>query len=172
MCLGPAMEDRMTGKERRARELVEDGDRLVDWLDSEASEQRDGMRNLCLLAVILASGFAVLMVVVGRWQAAAPALVVAGLFLFIFVASFRRRVEEGARTLIDSLRHRPHEVRRIAHVVHGRHLFRTEAVLIECEGDGYLFVKTRHWDAVLNGLAARCRNARVELCVSRPGHRR
>jgi len=149
-----------------------DSDRIVDWLGSEAAAQRDSMRNQCLLGVMLASGFAVLAVFVGQGQAAVPALVLAGLLLSLFIGLSRRRVEEGARTLVDSLRHRPHEVRRIAHVLYGRHLFRTNAVVIESEGDGYLFVKTRHWDVVLNGLAARCPCARVELCCPRPGRRR
>lgn len=162
----------MMGKERRSSEPLADGDRLVDWLGSEATAQRETMRDQCLLVAILASGFAVLVLVLGRGQAAVPALVVAALFLLLFAVSFRRRVDEGARTLIDALCDRPHEVRRIAHVVYGRHFFTTNAVVIESEGDGYLFVKTRHWDVVLNGLAARCRNARVELCGPRPGRRR
>jgi hypothetical protein len=148
-----------------------DGDRIIDWLGSEAAAQRDTMRNQCLLAVILASGFAVLVVFLGRGQAAVPALALAGLFLSLFIGLSRRRVEEGARTLLDSLRHRPQEIRRIAHVVYGRNVFRTNAVVIESERDGYLFVKTRHWDVVLNGLAARCPHARVELCGPRPGRR-
>jgi hypothetical protein len=149
-----------------------DGDRIIDWLGSEAAAQRDSMRNQCLLAVILGAGLAALVTFLGRGQAAVPALVLAGLSLSLFIGLSRRRVEKGARTLLDSLCHRPHEIRRIAHVVYGRHLFRTNAVVIESEGDGYLFVKTRHWDVVLNILAARCPHARVELCGPRPGHRR
>ena len=162
----------MIVKERRFHDVVTDADRLIDWLGSEAALQREGLRNQCLLAVILASGLAALVGFLGRGPAAIPPLVVALGFLVMFVASLRRRVEDGARTLVESLRERPHEVRRISHLVYGRHLFRTNAVEIESDGDGYLFVKTHDWDVVLNGLAARCRNARVELCGPKPRRRR
>ena len=162
----------MMDTERRPLELAVDGDRLIEWLGREAAAQRESMRNQCLLAAILAAGFSLLVLVLGRGPAGVPALAVAALLVVVLVASFRRRVEEGARTAIDSLRDRPDDIRRIAHVVYRRHFSRTDAVVIEGNGDGYLFVKTRQWDVVLNGLAARCRNARVELCGSRSRHRR
>ena len=148
-------------------ELMVDSNRLVEWLRSEASAQRERSRFQGLLLAVLAAGLGVVQLVNGRSQAAAAALILAGLFLVLWVALLRRRVDDAARTLVASLRKRPHEIRRISHVVFGRLPFRTNGVVIEGDGGGFLWLATRHWDVVLDGLAMRCRNARVELCRSR-----
>lgn len=162
----------MMSKQTRSRELAADGDRLIDWLRREAAAQRERSRFVCLLGTIVASGYSLVLLAAGDRLGVLPVLSVAALFLVVFVASSRRRVEDAARTVIDSLHHRPDEVRRIAHVVSGSPGFRTDAVVIESDSGGCLFVETRDWDVVLNTLAARCRNARVELCGARPGRRR
>lgn len=162
----------MMGKQRRPLELAGDGDRLIDWLGREAAAQRERSRFVCLLGTSVASGYSLVLLAAGDGPGVVPALSVAALFLVLFVASSRRRVEDAARRVIDSLRHRPHEVRRIAHVLCRSRRFTTDAVVIESDSGGCLFVETRDWDVVLNTLAARCRNARVELCGARPGRRR
>jgi hypothetical protein len=148
-------------------ELMVDSNRLVEWLRGEASAQRERSRFQGLLLAVLASGLGVLHLVTGRGQAAAAALILGAVLLFVWVALLRRRVDDAARTLVTSLRKRPHEIRRISHVIFGRLPFRTHGVAIEGDGGGFLWLATRHWDVVLDGLAVRCRNARVEPRGSR-----
>jgi len=161
----------MMGKQRRPLELAGNADRLIDWLRREAAAQRERTRFVFLLGTIVATGYSLVLLAVGDRPGLLPTLSLATLFLVAFVASSRRRVEDAARTVIDSLRHRPHEVRRIAHVVCRSRRFTTDAVVIEGDSGGCLFVETRDWDVVLNVLAARCRNARVELCGAPPARR-
>jgi hypothetical protein len=161
----------MRRKQRGPLELAGDGDRLIDWLRREEAAQRERSRFVCLLGTIVASGYSLVLLATGEGLGVLPTLSVAALCLVVLIAS-RRRVEDAARTLIDALRHRPHEVRRIAHVVSGSPRFRKDAVEIQSDSGGSLFVETRDWDVVLNVLAARCRNARVELCGAWPGRPR
>lgn len=144
-------------------ELMLDGKGLIEWLRSEARAQRERARNWCLVLSVLAGGCAVVRLAQDRAQAAVPAFMLAALFLVVWIALLRRRTEEAARTLIFSLRHRPHVVRRISHVVYGRFPFRKHGVVIADDRGGYLSITTRHWDVVVDGLAPRCPNARVDL---------